>query len=89
MVASSVGAYYVVRECILHGAEINKQDAAGRTSLHYAASIGNINIFEELVKEGGSPLQQTIGGETPLTKACIFCQGDIIEWYLNNALKAF
>ena len=32
---------------------------------------------------------QTIGGETPLAKACMFCQGDIIEWYLNNALKAF
>lgn len=45
MVASSVGAYFVVRECILHGASVNKQDAAGRSALHFAASIGNINIF--------------------------------------------
>lgn len=89
MVASSVGSYFVVRQCLLHGAQANKQDSVGRTALHYAASIGNINIFQELVKEGGNPLQQTIGGETPLTKACIFCQGDIIEWYLNNASNAF
>lgn len=33
--------------------------------------------------------EQTIGGETPLFKACIFGQGDIIEWYLNNSLKTF
>lgn len=45
MVASSVGAYYVVRECLLHGAVVNREDNAGRTALHYAASIGNINIF--------------------------------------------
>lgn len=89
MVASSVGAYYVVRECLMHGANVNRVDLVGRTALHYAASIGNLNIFEELVKEGGDPLHKTIGGETPLTKSCIFCQGEIIEWYLNNAIEAF
>jgi ankyrin repeat protein len=45
MVATSVGAYYVVRECLMHGAKVNKQDLVGRTALHYAASIGNITIF--------------------------------------------
>ena len=24
-----------------------------------------------------------------MAKACTFCQGDIIEWYLNNCLAAF
>lgn len=46
MVAASVGAYYVVRECLMHGSKVNSQDTAGRSALHYAASIGNINIFE-------------------------------------------
>lgn len=41
------------------------------------------------MKEGGDPYHKTIGGETPLTKSCIFCQGEIIEWYLNNAIEAF
>lgn len=45
MVAASVGAYFVIRECLMHGADANSQDAAGRTALHYAASIGSINIF--------------------------------------------
>ena len=38
---------------------------------------------------GSNPEELTIGGETPLAKACTFCQGDVIEWYLNNNLKAF
>ena len=42
-----------------------------------------------MVNRGSNPLDQTIGGETPLAKACIFCQGDVIEWYLNNELQAF
>lgn len=46
MVASSVGAYFVVRECLLHGAKVDKQDMAGRAALHFAAAIGNLNIFE-------------------------------------------
>ena len=50
MVASSVGSYYIARECLLHGASVEMTDKNGRTALHYAASIGNINIFEELVK---------------------------------------
>lgn len=30
-----------------------------------------------------------MGGETALSKACLFAQGSIIEWYLNNCLQAF
>lgn len=65
------------------------KDTAGRTPLHYCAAIGSIEIFEQLVSKGSNPLEQTIGGETPLAKACMFSQGDIIEWYLNNASHAF
>ena len=68
---------------------MNTKDTGGRTALHYAASIGNLKIFEELVENGSDPLDETIGGETPLAKACTFSQGDIIEWYLNNALGGF
>jgi hypothetical protein len=42
-----------------------------------------------LVAAGCNPEEQTIGGETPLAKACIFGQGDIIEWYLNNSPRTF
>jgi hypothetical protein len=30
-----------------------------------------------------------MGGETALSKACLFAQGSIVEWYLNNCLQAF
>jgi hypothetical protein len=42
-----------------------------------------------LVQRGCRAEEKTIGGETPLFKACVFGQGDIIEWYLNNNLPAF
>ena len=46
MVASSIGAYYVAKQCILIGVGLNQVDNVGRTALHYAAAIGDIRIFE-------------------------------------------
>ena len=45
MVATSVGSYWIVRECLINGSNIMTTDTAGRTALHYAASVGNIKIF--------------------------------------------
>lgn len=45
MIASSVGSYFIVRECLLQGSNIGIKDSAGRIALHYAASVGNIQIF--------------------------------------------
>lgn len=89
IVAASIGAECIVEECLKKKVDPNFADSVGRTGLHYAASIGSLSIFESLVKSGADPLKETIGGETPLTKACIFCQGEIIEWYLNNEIQAF
>lgn len=89
MIAASVGSYHITKQCLVNGSNPNLKDTVGRTAVHYAASVGNLDIFELLVKEGGDPLEETIGGESPLAKACIFCQGDIIEWYLNNCVEAF
>ena len=57
--------------------------------MHFAAAVGCIDIFQMLAAAGCNSLAVTIGGQTPLSKACLFCQGDIIEWYLNNSLEAF
>ena len=46
MVASSIGAYYVAKQCILLGVDLNRTDNVGRTALHYAAAIGDISIFQ-------------------------------------------
>ena len=45
MIASSVGSYFIVKHSIINGCHIGAKDTAGRTALHYAASVGNINIF--------------------------------------------
>jgi ankyrin repeat protein len=89
MIACSIGSLPIVNACLHYGAIVHTKDTAGRTPLHYCAAIGSIEIFEKLIEKGSNPLELTIGGETPLAKACMFCQGDIIEWYLNSALNAF
>lgn len=85
MLAASVSSINLVRAALAHQPEVHLKDKIGRTALHYAAAVGNIEIFELLVNAGASVKEQTIGGETPLAKACTFAQGDIIEWYLNNS----
>lgn len=89
MLAASVSSINLVRATLAHQPEVHLKDKIGRTALHYAAAVGNIEIFELLVKAGARVKEQTIGGETPLAKACIFAQGDIIEWYLNNSPETF
>ena len=59
-------------------ADIHRQDANGRTALHYAASVGAIQIFELLIGKGANVDAVSIGGETPLMKAALFSQVNII-----------
>jgi ankyrin repeat protein len=42
-----------------------------------------------LLAKGADPNCQTIGDETPLMKAALFSQANIIEWYLNNSIESF
>ena len=78
MLAASLSSLPLVQAALSHRPQLSLTDTAGRTALHYAAAVGSIEIFEGLVTAGCQPEAQTIGGETPLSKACTFGQGDII-----------
>lgn len=89
MLAASISSVHLVRAVLACRPNVKMVDSIGRTPLHYAAAVGCIEIFELLIKSGCDPLAQTIGGETALSKACLFAQGSIIEWYLNSCASAF
>jgi ankyrin repeat protein len=89
MTAASLGNLKLVEELLKLSTKISKTEPNGRTALHYAASVGALQIFELLMTKGADPNCQTIGGETPLMKAVLFSQANIIEWYLNNSIDSF
>lgn len=70
-------------------ASISRKDGNGRTALHFAASVGALQIFELLVHKGADIDSPTNGGDTPLMKAALFSQANIMEWYLNNSPESF
>lgn len=78
MLAASISSTNLVKAALVCQPSLHLKDNIGRTALHYAASVGSIEIFELLVQAGSKVEEQTIGGETPLSKACVFGQGDII-----------
>jgi ankyrin repeat protein len=89
MLSASISSLNLAKAILSCRPNVRARDRNGRTALHYAAAVGSADIFELLVAAGSDPLEQTIGGETALSKACLFAQSSVIEWYLNNCLQAF
>ena len=56
MIASSISCFNIVEQCLLRGANVSVKDSIGRTALHYAASVGSIEIFEVLIQQGSNPI---------------------------------
>jgi ankyrin repeat protein len=78
MLAASISSINLVKAILSCKPNVKMRDSIGRSPLHYVAAVGCIDIFELLIKSGCDPLEQTIGGETSLSKACLFAQGSII-----------
>jgi ankyrin repeat protein len=62
MLAASISSVNLAKAVISYKPNFQIRDSIGRTALHYAASVGSIEIFELLVKYGCSAHEQTIGG---------------------------
>ena len=62
---------------------INIPDILGRTPLHQAATKGDLEIIEYLIKYGADVNAKTISGETPLMKAISFYQTDAAKLLLK------
>ena len=64
--------------------DLSSRDSYGRTALHYASSSGNLPIAKLLLKNGADVNAINNAMETPLLKACGFCEVDMIELLLST-----
>ena len=66
--------------------DTNSRDIYGRSSLHYAAANGNVELAKLLIDNGINPNILNNAGETPLMKACQFIELGTIEYLLSIQL---
>lgn len=67
ILAAKVGNYSMLEELILNECEVAKSDANGKTALHWAAAVNNVDIIRRLlaVRETNKDAQD-LAEETPL-----------------------
>jgi len=67
ILAAKVGNYSMLEELILNECEVTKTDANGKTALHWAAAVNNVDIIRRLlaVRETNKDAQD-LAEETPL-----------------------
>lgn len=63
-----------------HLVDVNSTDMFGRTPLHYAASSGFVPIAQLLLKAGANLNQKSAAKETPLMRACLFGELEMISF---------
>ena len=57
---AAISIHRAFLSCLLsHGADINQQDSAGNTALHFAAHSGQAQFFDELLEMKANPLLKT------------------------------
>ena len=64
--------------------EVDSTDLYGRTALHYAASNGYMPIAEVLLQHGATLNQRNHARETPLMRACMFGELEMVRFFLDR-----
>ncbi|XP_048250936.1 putative ankyrin repeat protein RF_0381 [Haliotis rufescens] len=66
--------------------DINVREGVGRTPAFVAAGLGNIRIFEELVKKGADPTVTDIYGSTILQHATLGNRVEMVKYIISHAI---
>lgn len=77
--------YEIAKELIGLGIDINARGDLGRTPLHEAASMSDLNMVKVLV-EAGADVYALTEGEPPFTLARYAAKDDVCD-YLGDAMK--
>ncbi|CAL4123362.1 unnamed protein product, partial [Meganyctiphanes norvegica] len=84
MEAAADGDLPGIFENLMMGADVNYQDSAGFTALHYAAFMGYIDVTQELLRFPRIKVNtKDNDGKTPLSWACVYDYLDIIKFIQN------
>lgn len=62
---------------VKNGAQLELQDEAGNTALHYACSLCRTNLIEVLVKKGASFKTENFTKQTPIDVMPDWCKSKI------------
>ncbi|KAI9024126.1 ankyrin repeat-containing domain protein [Hyaloraphidium curvatum] len=65
-------------------ANVNSEGEDGRTALHHACRLGELDITKMLVEDGAKVDSRNVAGFTPLNTASFYGQADIVEYLLDN-----
>ncbi|GFF96223.1 hypothetical protein IFM47457_10767 [Aspergillus lentulus] len=77
----------VVELLLKNGASVHRTNKIGRTTLHAAASKGDVKSVEALIKHGAKVDEEDGYGRTALFLA-VFGHKDVVEYLLNKGAKA-
>ena len=70
-IACREGFLEIVRELVVHGANIRAQDALGLTPLHVSAELGQVDAVMFLLERGSSVTDVDLEGLTAMHYACL------------------
>ena len=84
MKAAEAGTYTQASLLVTCGADVNTQDASGRTALHAAAEKGSKKIVDLLVAGGAQVDKEDSSGRTPLLLAVLGGHTDVVKLLLEH-----
>ena len=76
-----------VIQCLQSGVPVETCDDFGRTALHEAASRGDVELIETLIRHGANPNAACIDGWTPLCEAAKYNQQQAFQRLLDSGSK--
>lgn len=84
--AAQYGIYQVISLLVEHGAQVDKLTSKGGwTPIHIAASLGHLNVVQELIKCNANPNICDSAGATPLFIAAQLGNTRIVKFLLSNS----
>jgi hypothetical protein len=84
LVDSSLGMYCVLKfDCRFPGQEVNQRDIYGRTPLHFAAFVGDLEICKLLIRKGADTDALTQDGKSVINCAIDGNQSGVCICYLS------
>jgi hypothetical protein len=84
-----LGYYNLIKLLISDGADINKDDADGRTPLEHATKTNNVDAIKFLISNGADVNKANSYGRTPLDYAIKKNNVDMIKFLISNGAKVF
>lgn len=82
-IAVAVGSLSMIAEATLLGAKLDAQDANGNTPLHYAASLGQLELCSFLIEKGCPPDIKNKKRMEPIHAAILSDDTEVLDYFID------